>query len=131
MSKANPKETIPYHQIWSRVWNTLEEVSDESGEDDLEGGYLLKYEGWSGVCVEGVCEKVEAEQKREGIDSEGEDAEEKREEAFSEYAEEQSYKIIDDEWKPELEKRGYRFINGAYDSGGLYGITWALFKKEI
>ena len=130
-AEVNHEEMKSSPEIWEKVWNSLEEISDESGEDDLGEGYLLKYEGWSGVCVEEVWAKVEERQKREGMDIKSEEAEEEREEACYEYAEEQSYKIIDDEWKPELKERGYRFIDGGYDWGGLYGRTWAIFKKDV
>ena len=129
MRGINSKETTP-PRIWNLVWDKLEEVSDENGEDELGEGYLLKYEGWGGVCVEEVWVRVEEKQKRQGKGVYSEEAEEEREEACYEYAEEQSYKIIDRGWKPELRKRGYCFIEGGYDAGGLYGRTWVLFKKE-
>ncbi len=122
---------MPSPKIWKLVWEILDEISDESGEDDLSEGYLLKYEGWGGVCGEEVWAKVEEEQERMGIVIESEEAEEEREEACFKYAEEQSYKIIEDEWKPKLKESGYRFLNGGYDDGGLYGRTWALFKKDV
>jgi hypothetical protein len=111
-------ETAP-PAIWKRVWGTLEEISDETGEDHLGKGYLLVYEGWSGVCVEHIWDKIEGE----GMDEE-------RETACQQYAEKESYKIIDDQWKSQLKERGYRFISGGYDHGGLYGRTWALFRKD-
>jgi hypothetical protein len=130
MRKANLEKTMPSPEIWEQVWATLEEISDESGEENLGKGYLLKYEGWGGICVEEIWTKVEAEQRRRGIHSGSEEIEEEREQACYEFAEEQSYKIIDEEWKPELKERGYCFITGGYDHGGLYGRTWALFKKH-
>jgi len=114
--KTTREGTMPPPKIWIQVWDTLAVISDECGEDDLGKGYLLKYEGWSGTCVEEVWNKVKAEEEGE--------------ETCYEYAEEQSYKIIDDEWEPKLRERGYRFIVGGYDHGGLYGRTWALFKKD-
>ena len=131
MRKADHEETMPSPKIWKQVWEILEEISDESGEDDLDKDYLLKYEGWGGVCVEEVWVKVEEEQERMGIVIENEEGEEEREKACYEFAEEQSYKIIDEEWKPKLKVSGYRFLNGGYDYGGLYGRTWALFKKGV
>lgn len=130
MRIGNREGKIPPPKVWKRVWDTLEEISDDSGEDDLGEGYLLRYEGWSGVCVEKVWGRTEAEQVRREIDIEGEEAEEERETACCEYAKKESYKIIDDEWEPQLEERGYRFIYGGYDHGGLYGRTWALFVKD-
>lgn len=128
--KRNPEATIP-PKIWKQVWDILEEISDESGEEDIGEGYLFKYEGWGGICVEAVWRKVVTEQIRNGeIYVESDQAEEEIEQACRRYAEEQSYKIIFDEWKPELKERGYHFIYGGYDNGGLYGRTWALFKKD-
>lgn len=131
MRKANHEETMTPPEIWNQVWEILDEISDESGEDDLGEGYLLKYEGWGGICVEEMWAKVEAEQERMGIVIENGEAEEEREKACFEYAEKQSYKIIEDEWKPKLKERSYCFLNGGYDDGGLYGRTWALFKKDV
>lgn len=82
------------------------------------------------MCGE-VWEKIVAEQSEKGMERESEKVEEERENACYEYAEEKSYKIIDDEWKPDLKMRGYCFIDRGYDSGGLYGRTWALFQKDI
>jgi hypothetical protein len=126
---GNYEGKIPSPKVCERLWNTLEEISDESGEDDLGEGYLLRYEGWGGVCVEKVWSEMEAEQVRSRIDIEGMEAEE-RETTCYEYAEKESYKIIDDEWEPQLKERGYHFICGGYEHGGLYGRTWALFVKD-
>jgi len=130
MTKANPEKTMLSPEIWEQVWGTLEEISDESGEEELGEGYLLKYEGWGGICVEDIWANVEAEQKKRGIDIESMESEEEREQACYEYAEEQSYKIIGEEWKSQLKERGYCFITGGHDDGGLYGRTWVLFKKD-
>ncbi len=115
--------------ISDEVFTFLDEVSDEIGEYDLGQGYLLKYEGWSGSCVEDVWSKVEAKQKKRGIDILSEEAEEERENACCEFAEGQGHKIIRDEWTPELKGRSYNLIDRGYDSGGLYGRTWALFRR--
>lgn len=128
MRRGSPEHKIP-HIVWRRTCDILEEISDECGEDDLGEGYLLRYEGWGGVCVEEVWSETEAEQVRSRIDIEGEEAEEEREAACYEYAEKESYKIIGGEWEPQLKERGYRFICGGFDNGGLYGRTWALFLK--
>lgn len=116
-------------KIWDEVEAVLHEVSDEIGEDNLGEEYLLKYEGWSGFCVHETWTNIGVEQLRTGTDDESNEAEGMIEEACYEYAEDQSYKIIEDEWKSELSKRGFYFVDGGYDSGGLYGRTWALFKK--
>jgi len=131
MTKVNLKETIPDPQTWNQVWNDLKEISDESGESDLGEGYLLKYEGWGGICVEEVWAKVGAEQTEKGIDVKSEEAQEERESACYQSAEEQSYRIIDNEWKHQLRQRGYSFIDGGYNPGGLYGRTWAIFRKGV
>jgi hypothetical protein len=120
----------PPNEIWEKVWNAVAEVSDESGEDDLGRGYLLKYEGWGGFCVESVWGEVEAAQKRKGMDIYSGKAKDERENACYQYAEEQSYDIIETEWIPESKEREYIFVDGGYDEGGLYGRTWALFKKN-
>lgn len=130
MKTENPKRTIPPSEVWERVWDILEEVSDENREDDLGKGYLLRYEGWGGLCVEGVWSETEAKQIRRGIDTETEEAEEEREAACREYAEQETPIIIEEEWEPELRDRGYYLVCGGYDPGGLYGRTWALFVKD-
>jgi len=129
MRKANLGETMLPHRIWKQIWSTLEEISDESGEEKIGERYLLKYEGWGGICVEDIWAKVESVQKQMGVDIESGEAKEERERSCYEFADEQSYKIINQEWGPELKSRGYMIITGGYDCGGLYGRTWALFKK--
>ena len=64
MKKIEPEGTKSSSEIWKLVSDTLEEISDESGDEDLGEGYLLKYEGWSGVCVEEMWMEVEAKQER-------------------------------------------------------------------
>jgi len=122
---------IDMQVIYDGVWSLLAEVSDEVGEEKICDGYLLKYEGWGGCCVEDVWARVENKQKKRDIDIDSETANAERENACYEYAEGQTDKIIEEEWKPKLEKKGYEFIDGGYDNGGLYGRTWALFKKKV
>jgi len=129
MARANREGKRVPPEIWTQVWETLEQISDEAGEEKLGNGYILKYEGWGGACVEDAWLTVEAEQKKRGIDTESAEAEGEREAACCAYAEEQSYTIADHEWKPALRRRGYRFIDGGQEPGGLYGRTWALFKN--
>ncbi len=106
-------------------------ISDESGEDELGQGYLLKYEGWSGICVGKAWAKVKAEQRRKGIATDRKEAEEERKDACYQYSREQSFKIIESEWMPRLNKRKLSFLAGGYDDGGgLYGKTWAPFKRD-
>jgi hypothetical protein len=104
--------------IYNLINDILNEVSDECHEQELDEGYLIKYEGWSNVCFENAWNNI-------GKLEEGE-----RDAFFCNHAEEQSYLIIEEEWKPRLAKRFYNFIDGGYQKGGLYGITWALFKSH-
>ncbi len=117
--------------IYDRVWRIMTDISDEVGEERIGHGYLLKFEGWGGCCVEDAWAKVENEQKKRGIDIDSEMANAERENACYDYAEEQTDKIIEEDWKPNLEEKGYEFIDGGYDNGGLYGRTWAIFKKKV
>lgn len=129
MARANREgKTVP-PETWTQVWETLNQISGEAGEEKLEGCHFLKYEGWGGACVEAVWQEVWEQQRARGADVESAQAEEEREAACSQYAEEQSYMIVDHEWKPALRRRGYRLVDGGYEDGGLYGRTWALFKK--
>lgn len=129
MESANRKEKPFPPEIWPRVWEMLEQVSDEVGEEELGNGYVLKYEGWGGACVDDAWLTVEAEQKKRGIDTESAEAEEEREAACCAYAEEQSCTMVDHEWEAALSRRGYRLIDGGYEAGGLYGRSWALFER--
>ncbi|MFH1640165.1 MAG: hypothetical protein ABIB93_07665 [Chloroflexota bacterium] len=124
------KSIIQSSKIWGKIYDVLDEVSDEVGEDVVGGGFLLKYEGWGSSCVEELWCKIETEQKKRGIDISSDEAEEEREGVCFVFVEEQSEKMIAFEWKPEMKKRGYCFIDGGYEHGGLYGKTWALFKKK-
>ena len=94
-------------EIWSEVYRTLDQVSDECGAEILSNGCILKYEGWSGFC-----------------------ASELPEDEIAGYAEDQSHLIIDREWIPKMAKRKYKIIDGGYIPQGLYGIIWAIFRKE-
>jgi hypothetical protein len=118
------------NDVMNEVWDFMSDVSDEIGELGIGEGYILKYEGWGGFCVEGVWAGVENKQKKSGIPINSESAKAERENACYEYAADQTHIIIEDEWIPEMEKRGFSFIDGGYDEGGLYGRTWALFKKR-
>ena len=92
---------IPKH-IQSWIISVLGEVSDEVGTEK-NGKYLLVYEGWSSVCVEG----------------------ENDEERYR-FAERESDRVIE-HWL-----RHYRgLVQCGYDRGaGLYGVTWAVFKNS-
>jgi len=104
--------------IYNLINNVLDEVSDECNEEEIYEGYLLKYEGWSNLCFEYGWNNID-----ENVDGEIDDY-------FYKHAEEQSHLIIEEDWKPRLAKRFYNFIDGGYYKSGLYGITWALFKKD-
>ena len=112
MRKANPEGTKLTHEIWEWVWNTLEEISDEIGVEE-NGKYLLPYEGWSGLCVSKVFDSAKSEEENE--------------DAYYKFAEEQSNEVIE-EWIEEY-KDHYCLIDCGHEHTGLYGVTWALFKK--
>jgi hypothetical protein len=119
-----------WNDIMDEVWDFLEDVSDECGETELGYGYLLKYEGWSGNCVDDEWKEVEKRQRMAGKDTETKESEQEKTEACCEYAGDQTLKIIQTEWRPRLRQRGYSFVDGGYEHGGLYGKTWALFRKR-
>ncbi len=131
MKKENsiPTTDDELTDVMNEVWDFMSDVSDEVGEAEVGDGYLLKYEGWGGFCAENVWADAENKQRNSGVDVNSENAKAERENTCYEYAANQSGGIIDDEWIPELKKRGYLFIDGGYDEGGLYGRTWTLFKK--
>ncbi|RLI41751.1 hypothetical protein DRO59_06130 [Candidatus Bathyarchaeota archaeon] len=91
----------------------LEEVSDEVGEEE-NGDYILCYEGWSGICVSKVFDPLKSDEENE--------------DAFYEFAEEQSGRVIE-EWV--VKNKDYQLIQCGHERGlGLYGVTWALFKRD-
>ena len=93
--------------IDEQVWKTLDEVSDETGELKLDG-YVLKYEGWSASCF---------------------DLRFKYDESMRNYASRQSPKIHR-EWNAEMTKRGYKAVMLGHDEHlGLYGVTYALYRR--
>ncbi len=114
MRKSSPKEIGSSFEIWNWVLDILAEVSDEIGVTK-KGEFLLAYEGWGGFCVSGVFDPKKNEEENE--------------EAYYQYAEEQSGEVIE-EWI-EAYKRTHRLIDSGYQPTGLYGVTWALFKKSI
>ena len=117
----------PTDDLWKEIADIIEEISDKVGEADLGEGCLLKFEGWSPVCFP---ETLASPETRKGKNVETEITHADGEETYYRYAEEESCKIIEKEWKPELRERGYGLVEGGYDSGGLYGRTWALFKRS-
>jgi hypothetical protein len=106
------EEEIP-DDIWVWMWDELSQVSDEIGID-INGRYLLTYEGWSGFCVEPTFNP-------ERSDGDNEDA-------YFEYAEDESGKVIG-EWLKELRGK-YKFIIAGHERMNLYGVTWALFRLK-
>jgi len=90
------------------MWQTLDEISDETGELELNG-YILKYEGWSASCFPPRLP----------------------ENFFVSYAIRQSPKIHK-EWNAEMQKRGYKSVTLEHNKNlGLYGITYALYKRGV
>lgn len=112
MKKVNIKESDPPPKIWKWVWDTLAEISDEVGVEK-KGKCLLTYEGWGGICVSDVFDPNKSEEENE-------------DESYK-YAEEQSSDVIE-EWI-EKYKGTHCLIDLGYEPTGLYGVTWALFKK--
>jgi len=102
--------------IIDKVYNFLEDVSDDVGESELSKNYILMYEGWSHGCFEDIYD--------DSLDEEENDAN------FYQYAEEQSPIIIKNDWIPKKIKENMSYVDGGYYGGGLYGVTWALFKKN-
>jgi len=112
MRKANSEGIKRPHKIWRWVWDTLEEISDEVGTEENEE-HLLAYEGWSGLCVSKVFDPTKSDEENE--------------DTYYKFAEEQSNEVIE-EWI-EKHKDHHYLIDFGYESSGLYGVTWALFKK--
>ncbi|MEO0108501.1 MAG: hypothetical protein ABIK62_04935 [candidate division WOR-3 bacterium] len=94
--------------IW--FWSELAQVSDEVGVA-RRGRWLLRYEGWSGSCIESVWDPGRSDEENEAA-------------AYA-YAAEQSTAVIQD-WQDEL--AGYELVACGHELTGLYGVTWALFR---
>jgi hypothetical protein len=107
------KDTLPLQEIWDWVWNTLSEVSHEIGLEE-NNAYLLAYEGWNGFCVSSVFDSKKSDEENEV--------------SYYKFAEEKSSEVIE-EWITRY-KNQYYLIDGGYEPTGLYGVTWALFKKK-
>lgn len=110
--KINDTYTGATQNILRWVWDTLAEISDEVGTEE-NGEYLLAYEGWGEFCF---CNMHNL--KKSQVDNEN---------IFFKYAQEKSYLIIN-EWA-EARKNTHSLIDSGYEPTGLYGVTWALFKK--
>jgi len=113
MRKAKFKELDPSPKIWKWMWDTLEEVSHEVDTEE-NGKYMLTYEGWSGICVSGVFDPLKSEEENE--------------DSYYKYAKDQSDDIIK-EWLEEY-RETHHLIDCGYEPIGLYGVTWALFKRS-
>ena len=99
--------TVP-KEIDQQMQETLDEVSDETGELQLNDAWLLKYEGWSASCFPPKLP----------------------ENFFVSYAIRQSPKIHR-EWNAEMKQRGYKAIELGHDENlSLYGVTYALYKRR-
>ena len=98
--------TVP-KEIDAQMWSALDEVSDETGELQLNDDWILKYEGWSASCFPPKLP----------------------ENFFVSYAIRQSPKIHK-EWNAEMTKRNYKPILVGHDEHlGLYGVTYALYRR--
>jgi len=104
VSDLFPDGVLNYDVAFHQAAEILEEVSDETGEEEFGNGFLLKYEGWSPTCFPKNLPESE----------------------YESYAEDKTEEILK-EWKRDLAKRGYYFLDGGYLRSGLYGVTWALF----
>ena len=95
-------------RIEQQMWEVLDEISDETGELQLNKDWLLKYEGWSPSCFPPKLP----------------------ENFFVNYAIRQSPKIHK-EWNTKMTKRRYKAIELGHDEHlGLYGVTYALYKRR-
>lgn len=98
--------------VWDWAWEIISEVSDEVGTEE-NGEYLLLYEGWSPICFGDIYDPE--------LSDEG------NEDQFYRYAEEREGQVIE-EWV--AQRRGsHKLIDSGHESIGLYGVTWALFKR--
>ena len=111
MIKICKKRAKISYEIWKWLWNTIEEISDEIGAEE-KGEYLLAYEGWSGLCVSKAFDPAKSDEENE--------------DAYYKFAEEQSSTVIE-EWIEE--HKDHHLIDCGHEPMGLYGVTWALFKK--
>ncbi len=92
--------------IDGQMWQTLNEISDETGELQLDEHWLLRYEGWSPTCFPTKLP----------------------ENFWVNHAIRQSSKIHK-EWNAEMQQRGYKATMLGHDEHlGLYGVTYALYQ---
>ena len=102
------EEVIP-NEIWNEIYRILDKVSDECGQEELSNGDILKYEGWSANCFEDIDEEFEGDEE--------------------EYAASQTPGIVNKDWAPKMARRRCKLIESGYEPGGLYGVTWAIFRR--
>jgi len=122
-----PSFNVP-QSIVDQAMETVYQVSDDVGETDLEGNggsYWMRYEGWAAICVEAAATKAEKALKKKGIDPESEDGQVYIEEQCKEYAAEQSDKVIKS-WNEETPDD---LVMSGHEDSGIYGVTWAIFKR--
>lgn len=109
-SQTNP--TIPAY-IMDHMNSILDTISDEVGEEylDLDHEYLLKYEGWSTICIPSEHWGTEEEMRNYGISESSK---------------------VHLEWRAEMLQRGYVEVIEEHDENlGLYGVTYALYRKKL
>lgn len=99
-------------QVRKWVFDFIAEVSDEVGTE-RRGDHLLHYEGWSTFCLDDVLQALPADADVE-------------EELFD-AAYDRSQDVID-EWG-EDNAPDYVLVESGHERTGLYGVTWALFRK--
>ena len=103
-TKSGPSEGLP------RFSRAVEGAEDQG----LSPPGLLHYEGWSGFCLDDVLESLPPD-----VDVE--------EELFD-AANDRSQGVID-EWVEENAPE-FALVRSGHERTGLYGVTWALFKKN-
>jgi hypothetical protein len=100
------KQIVNDNNIMDWVYENLDEISDEVGTIE-NGDYLLAFEGWSDICF--IDANIEPDE-------------------YYNYAEKESDNIIQ-EWI--IMHKDYDLVDSGYSPTGIYGVTWALFKKVI
>ena len=101
--------TIPKH-IDEQMWQTLDEISDEIGHTPLGDDYVLFFEGWSPECFPSFVGGDEQDMINYAID-------------FA--------PKVHREWNAKMRPMGYkRVLHGHDENLGLYGITYALYKRS-
>jgi len=113
------KDIIP-EKVLNRLWEIVDEVSDECGEEKLNDNFIVKYEGWSGSCIPLAELSLELKKPISKI----------TEEEMKDYCMLKGLSITEEEWKSEMNKKGFEILGMGHEQKGLYGRTWALFIKK-